>query len=370
MKKDIKKIIKLFITSIILCMFVGFSNLYAETEVMNLGGDEKSFYELVDSAFREKDADSVFKLLSANRLKPDYSVYEEYVLQKTKSLLLSNQLDLIQSMCMAIIDNNLDNTDAVNLYMTVEKSVAKRNARQKALEDQRKAEAEYVAQASTKEKESIRKDYNVVESSASGQTLFVAPVTSKYYSNFTWSVALNIAEIGFRYAKDFLSLNYGVGISGDFYYRAPKFSLGADFFVDTSVLNFTSADMAMSELSLIPGIAFTTLSEDFFFRTGFSQMTLSNGHSFLTPTIGFALKNMNMDNTRLSVFADYYLGHLFDANMKTAFGAGAQATFLFGNIGNVNLAFFLNLRESLFVLNDGIDNRTRLTIGLGVENNE
>ena len=104
--------------------------------------------------------------------------------------MLSNQLDLIQSMCLAIIDNNLDNQDAVNLYTTVEKSVAKRNARQKALEEQRKAEAEYVAQATQREKESIRKDYNTIENTTSGQTLFVAPVTSKYYSDFTWCMLL------------------------------------------------------------------------------------------------------------------------------------------------------------------------------------
>ena len=56
--------------------------------------------------------------------------------------------------------------------------------------------------------------------------------------------------------------------------------------------------------------------------------------------------------------------------MKTGFGAGLQSAFLLGNLGNVNLALFINFRESLFVLNDGIDSRSRITIGFGVENNE
>ena len=272
-------------------------------------------------------------------------------------------------MCLAIIDNNLDNQDAVNLYTTVEKSVAKRNARQKALEEQRKAEAEYVAQATQREKESIRKDYNTVENTTSGQTVFVAPVTSKYYSDFTWSVALNIAEIGYRLAKK-SSINYGVGVSGDFYYRSEDFSLGTDFFIDTSVLNFTQADISMSEVSLTPGIAFTSLNEDFFFRLGFSQMKTTNEESFITPTIGVSLKNIVSNNVRLGFYADYYLGHLFQEDMKTGFGAGLQSAFLLGKPGNVNLALFINFRESLFVLNDGIDSRSRITIGFGVENNE
>ena len=92
--------------------------------------------------------------------------------------------------------------------------------------------------------------------------------------------------------------------------------------------------------------------------------------SFITPTVGFSLKNIAFDNFRLGFYADYYLGHIFEDNMKTGFGAGLQSAFLLGNLGNVNLALFINFRESLFVLNDGIDSRSRITIGFGVENNE
>lgn len=359
---------KLFFSVVFSLIFsLSFSAIFAQNS--NILQTEKSIYEQIDTAFRDKKPDSVSNLLSSCRQDKSYADYEEYVLQKTRALLLSNQLDLIQSMCLAIIDNNLDNQDAVNLYTTVEKSVAKRNARQKALEEQRKAEAEYVAQATQREKESIRKDYNTIENTTSGQTLFVAPVTSKYYSDFTWSMALNIAEIGYRLAKT-SSINYGVGVSGDFYYRSEDFSLGTDFFIDTSVLNFNQADISMSEVSLTPGLAFTSLNEDFFFRLGFSQMKTTNEKSFITPTVGFSLKNIAFNNFRLGFYADYYLGHIFEDNMKTGFGAGLQSAFLLGNLGNVNLALFINFRESLFVLNDGIDSRSRITIGFGVENNE
>ena len=357
-----KKTTKLFFSVVFSLIFsLSFSAIFAQNS--NILQTEKSIYEQIDIAFRDKKPDSVSNLLSSCRQDKSYADYEEYVLQKTRALLLSNQLDLIQSMCLAIIDNNLDNQDAVNLYTTVEKSVAKRNARQKALEEQRKAEAEYVAQATQREKESIRKDYNTIENTTSGQTLFVAPVTSKYYSDFTWSMALNIAEIGYRLAKT-SSINYGVGVSGDFYYRSEDFSLGTDFFIDTSVLNFNQADISMSEVSLTPGLAFTSLNEDFFFRLGFSQMKTTNEKSFITPTVGFSLKNIAVDNFRLGFYADYYLGHIFEDNMKTGFGAGLQSAFLLGNLGNVNLALFINFRESLFVLNDGIDSRSRILLDL------
>ena len=370
-----KKSVKTFFALLTLFLTLGLNFVFAQndtslTVVNKTDKSNTSVYDLIDAAFRDKNPDTVSTILASNRLNKAYYEYEEYVLQKTRALLLSNQLDLIQSMCLALIDNNLDNTDAVNLFMTVEKSVAKRNARQKLLEDQRKAEAEYVAQATEREKQAIRKDYNTVENTTSGQTVFVAPVTSKYYSNFTWSMALNIAELGFHFVNNESAINYGVGVSGDFYYRSENFSLGTDFFVDTCVLNFSNSDLSMTEISLTPGIAFTTINEDFFFRTGFSQIAMNNSSPFVTPTLGLGFKNINKGDLRFSIYADYYLGHIFQENINFGFGTGLQTTYLLGNLGNINLALFVNLRESFLSLNDGIDSRTRITIGFGVENNE
>lgn len=356
-------------------LIISFISVSAQTSSANLltVSKNQSVYEMIDTAFRDKNSDSVSSILASCRLEKNYYQYEEYVLQKTRALLLSNQLDLIQSMCMAIIDNNLDNTDALNLYITVEKSVAKRNARQKIIQEQREAEAAYVAQATEREKESIRKDYNTIENTTTGQTVFVSPVTSKYYSDFTWSLAFNLAELSYRYAGETSSANYGVGLSSDLVYRGAKTSIGADIFVDAGVLNFTAEDTSMNELSFVPMIAFTKLNEDFFFRAGFSQMQVvsSNDFSaFSTPILGLGIKNIKKGDMSFGGYVDYYLGHIFQDDMTAAFGAGLQSTFKIGHVGNVNLSLFANLKESLFVLTDGIDSRTRITLGLGVECNE
>lgn len=332
--------------------------------------NQTDVFKLIDVAFLDKNPEQVSQILASTIADSNYPTYEEYVLQKARALLLSNQLDLIQSMCMAIIDNNLDNLDAVNLYTTVEKSVAKRNAKQRAIVEQRQAEAEYVAQASETKKEAIRKDYNIVDNTESGQTLFVAPVVSSYYSDFTWSAALNIAELGLRFAPNSTSVNYGVGIMGDFYYRAPRFSVGADLFLDTSVLNFTKSDLAMSEISFVPGLSFVKFNEDLFFRIGFSYMSLSTGKDFITPVLGLSLKNIKAKDMRLGFYADYYFGHFATENMLAAFGFGGQSSFNLGSVGNMNLAFFVSLRETLFIEKTGIDSRTRITLGFGVENND
>ena len=363
-KSIIRKI--LFIFTILSCCTI---SLLAQVASKNLQ-NQTDVFKLIDVAFLDKNPEQVSQILASTIADTNYAVYEEYVLQKTRSLLLSNQLDLIQSMCMAIIDNNLDNIDAVNLYTTVEKSVAKRNAKQKAIVEQRQAEAEYVAQASETKKEDIRKDYNIVDNSESGQTLFVAPVVSSYYSDFTWSAALNIAELGLRFAPNSTSVNYGIGLMGDFYYRAPRFSVGADLFLDAGVLNFTKSDLAMSEISLVPGLSFVKFNEDLFFRLGFGYMTLSNGNNFVTPVLGVSLKNIKVKDMRLGFYADYYLGHFATDNVLAAFGFGGQSAFNLGTVGNINLAFFVSFREALFIEKNGIDSRTRISLGFGVENNE
>lgn len=367
-----KKKIFLALSFFLVISLISVSAQSSDANVLSVTTNQ-SVYEMIDTAFRDKNSDSVSSILASCRLEKNYSQYEEYVLQKTRALLLSNQLDLIQSMCMAIIDNNLDNTDALNLYITVEKSVAKRNARQKLIQEQREAEAAYVAQATERQKEAIRKDYNTIENTTSGQTVFVSPVTSKYYSDFTWSIGFNIAEFSYRYAGNQSSANYGVGLAGDFIYRGPKTSIGADFCVDVGVLNFSATDASMNEFSFIPMIASTKINEDFFFRAGFSQMQIVSSNdfdAFSTPVLGFGIKNIKKGDLSFGGYVDYYLGHIFQDDMKAAFGAGFQSSFVIGHIGNINLALFANLKESLLVLTDGIDSRTRITIGLGVECNE
>ena len=330
----------------------------------------KSVYELIDVAFLEKNPEAVSNILSSYVNLPEFHNYEEYVLQKTRGLLLSNQLDLIQSMCMSIIDNNIDNIDAVNLYMTVEKSVAKRNARQKELQEQRKAEAEYVAAATEKEKESIRKDYNTMESESVGQTVFVSPITSKYYSNFTWSFVFNLLELGLGLSKETQTCSYGIGVMGDFFYRGKNISLGSDFFLDATVLNFAHSDFYMREFSVIPGLSFRKINEDFFFRIGYSQNILQNNEMFRTPTLGIAIKNITNEDLSFGFYADYYLGHLFNKTVNIAFGTGVQSSYVLGTLKNINLSLFLNIKESLFLMDNGIDSQTRITIGFGVKSNE
>ena len=137
---------------VIILIFSCFSSLlFAQVSSDFFTGND-NIYNSIDLAFLNKNSEQVSAILASSILDTNYPKYEEYVLQKTRSLLLSNQLDLIQSMCLAIIDNNIDNIDAVNLYMTVEKSVAKRNARNQKIEEQRKLEAEYVAKAPEEQK--------------------------------------------------------------------------------------------------------------------------------------------------------------------------------------------------------------------------
>ena len=355
---------------VIVLIFSCFSSLlFAQVSSDFFTGND-DIYNSIDLAFLNKNSEQVSAILASSVLDTNYPKYEEYVLQKTRSLLLSNQLDLIQSMCLAIIDNNIDNIDAVNLYITVEKSVAKRNARNQKIEEQRKLEAEYVAKAPEEQKKDIRKDYNVADNSETGQTLFMAPVVSSYYSDFTWSIAFNVAELGLRFAENENSVNYGVGLMGDLYYRAPRYSIGADLFMDSSVLNFTSQDLAMREISFVPGLSFVKFNEDFFFRLGLSYMTISNGKEFLTPVVGISIKNIKRNDFTFGFYADYYPGHFATDDMLAAMGLGGQATLNLGSVGNVNLGLFFSLREALFIETSGLDSRTRITIGFGVENNE
>lgn len=361
-----KHFYKLILCSLLICSFS--SILFAQSEELEQI-DGSDIYSLIDIAFLDKSSDNVSAILSSCRSSPNYSEYEEYVLKKTRTLLLSNQIELVQLMALAVVDNNLDNTDAINLYMTVEKSIEKRAAKQKIVAEQRQAEADYVAQVSDKQKENIRKDYNVVESSDIDQGVFISQHTSKYYSDFTWSASMNLADIFLHVEQSEFNAKYGLAVSGDFYYHGAKVSVGTDIFADVSLLNFANSQKSLSEISIIPGVSFMKLNEEFYFRPGFITFNTDQGQ-FYSPTVGVSLRNIKAGKTRFSFYADYYPAHLAINDMLFAGGFGSTISIPLADIGNIKISSFINARETLLIKNSGLDSRTRITLGIGVESNE
>ena len=91
-------------------------------------------YKQIDSAFVHESADELSGILKSYRSSRDYYLCEAYALKKTRQYIIQDKLDFARAAALTVIDNNIDNFDAIDLYSYIDKAVlakeAERQARQ------------------------------------------------------------------------------------------------------------------------------------------------------------------------------------------------------------------------------------------------
>ena len=78
----------------------------------------------IDEAFELQNSELLETVLSDNLSNPEYSRYEEYVLKLARQLIIENQLDFASKASLAIIDRNLENFEAVDLYSSINRALS------------------------------------------------------------------------------------------------------------------------------------------------------------------------------------------------------------------------------------------------------
>ena len=277
-------------------------------------------------------------------------------------------------MSMAVIDVNLDCQDAVNLYMTVEKSIAKRNAQRAEEQKRKEQDAAYVAAAPEKTREEIRRDYTVVANASSGESVFMNPVDNEYYSDFSWHAALNMLDLGIYMRPDAegamkTNFKYGVALDGRFYYRGDDIFIGVDGFADFLVVDPDNQEAVSYGILFVPEISFKNLNRKMFFRCGFSNES-TEGAGFFSPVVGLAFRDISIGTFEFNMYADYLPGHLLYNNMNAAMGAGLELIKPVAKFTSAQVLIKLGVREYLTLETSGVTSRSRVSLGIGVENHD
>ncbi len=327
-------------------------------------------YDKIDDAFMTKSPESVRKLLEKERDSSGYPDLEEYVLKKSRGLLISNQLELIQEMALALIDNNLDCQDAVNLYVIVERAIDKREATLEGERAQAKAEAEYVASQTEEKKEEAKKTYSAMGNATSGETVYVSATASQYYSPVTWDATLLIGDLGIL-TDNGLNMKLGLGVMGSVFFRDDRFSAGLNVYADDLLIAFTPENKNNAIVDLVPALSYVPLDENLFLRAGFS-IQQNEGVSFFSPVIGVGMSHQLPNMNAASWYVDYYPAHLaFMYNLAFCGGAGGNLSFGLSRVGSNILSFTLGARENIMITKTGsVKSRTRINLGFGVGCNE
>jgi len=116
-------------------MIFGAVQVFAQSKA----GDSQ-VYEKIDSAFAARSVEQLDSILKENISSSDYSSYETYVLKKAHSLIIENELEFARSVALSVIDNNIENFDAVDLYSYIDKAIMNDQSYRYAQENARRQE--------------------------------------------------------------------------------------------------------------------------------------------------------------------------------------------------------------------------------------
>ena len=125
-------------------------------------------FNRIDMAIAAKSPDAISKVLSDNRNSPNYPRIENYTLKKTRQLIITDNLEFARQTSLAVIDNNIENFDAVELYSYIDKAILNQQAANQAAENRRRLEEERIAARNAKSKQKLenRGNYQVVNTAS------------------------------------------------------------------------------------------------------------------------------------------------------------------------------------------------------------
>lgn len=340
-------------------------------------------YKQIDNCFSAKDDTRLNSLLARNVKDKYYYLMENYTQKKIRRLIVNNDYDFAMAATLTLIENNLDNEEAVEMYSVISDAYEIQRKYEAELEHKRQLEQARIQMEKEKQRENVEKEY-VSANKTSGGAVYVSGKETKL-TNTNWKVRLGLADIVYLMdkASDINSFHYGVSVDFSYEYILDnKNIVGADVFGGAQFLTITDAeDKTIPLLADVEGAvkyAIASLSKNLFIRAGFNavitgksdEAPLTDGvlENFYSPFVGVKMEGIALGPVKLDFGADWLAGHLFVKNVKVAAGLSVNAEIPFAELEKVKLNFNIGLRDKLFLKDEGMENRASLILAIGVEN--
>ena len=139
-------------------------------------------YRKVDIAFINKSDSELNSVLSESNTDKNYYLVENYTMKKIRRLIIDQDYDFAMKADLIVIDNNLDNVEAVELYSTISAALEKQKEQERLVEEQRQAQLARFNEEKERQKVVLEKKYNVVETPA-GDVVYVKNKEEKFSAN-------------------------------------------------------------------------------------------------------------------------------------------------------------------------------------------
>lgn len=339
-------------------------------------------YKKIDQIFIIQSEDQLKTLLSDNNEDSNYYLIENYTEKKIRRLIVNNEYDFAMTAIIIVIENNLDNEQAVEMYSVIADAYKVQQEHEAELEYQRQLELARIEKAKEKQRVNVEKEYVAAKNTNSGKSVYVTGKETKLTS-YRWKVALGLADFMYLHdnSSNINSLHYGPSLSFNYEYMLEsKTIIGAELFAGVQPIGIAE------EKSLVPLIGdidvklklSPSLVPNMFITTGFgvvlSQKDANQKKTNLiagtmyTPIVGIKYERISVGNVKVDLGAEWYAGHLFYDNINFAMGAEANAQIPFADLDKVSLNFNIGLRDKVLVKASGLENRASLILAIGAEN--
>ena len=339
-----------------------------------------TLYREIDVAFSNRSVTELDSILSNNARDDNYYLLENYALKKIRHLVIKEDFEFAAEANIIVIDNDIDNIDAIEMYTTIATALKEHEKREQALAAQREAELARLELEKQRRKITVEKDFQSIQT-AEGNTVYLNEADKKYSSTF-WNVRFGMANLDLASETDSKYNSVRYGLSGDFTYEYSfdKVTIGGDVGGEAVILALANDDKTvLGNVYIAPKIGYTPLSRNLFLRVGFNAdlkfENLEEGDSpsslqgnFLTPTLGVSFSKIKLGKLRLDGNIDYYIGHLANQNLNFAMGGFVSLRIPFLDMEKVRLGFNIGVKDTLYVKSSGIENRARLVLAIGAEN--
>ncbi len=367
--------LKILSLSILLICFSG--QLFALEEYVS------EVYKQIDTCFSEKDEASLNKILSKNSNDKYYYLMENYTQKKIRRLIVNNDYDFAMSATLAVIENNLDNEEAVEMYSVISDAYEIQRKHEAELEHQRQLELARVELEKEKQRGSVEKEYVAATKTSTG-SVYVAGKETKLTSS-NWNFKLGMVDLTHLFEKEaeISSLHYGVALDFTYEYTMEtKDILGIDIFGGAQFLAIADEEKTvplLADAEAAVKYAFAKLSNKVFFRLGFdavitgksldtAPLTKNVVGNFYSPFIGVKLEHIALGPAKLDIGADWLAGHLFVSDVKAAAGAMFNVAIPFAEMEKVRLNLNIGAKDKFFLKDGGMENRASVILAIGVEN--
>ena len=196
-------------------------------------------YKQIDTCFTAKDETKLNDVLSKNTKDKYYYLIENYTQKRIRRLIVNNDYSFAMDATLALIENNLDNEEAVEMYSVISDAYEIQRKHEAELEHQRQLEIARIEMEKEKQRGNVEKEY-VAASKTSGGSVYVTGKETKLTS-YNWKASLGMIDLLHLFDKQggINSLHYGVALDFRYEYTMEnKMVIGTDIFAGFQFLGW------------------------------------------------------------------------------------------------------------------------------------